>query len=161
MNQPNWQLIIIPLRDSYRSIQWTFSLKSAHYLSLVSLHRRLHDQSYLSYESDQIVLFFSNNLMSFSNISLIGMFRIYVYRLVIIVLWSYQNFLVIAYAHGPHYKHHTIITMNKFHFNKHKQDTWKYDWLIAHIVSIILEWHRATYISLSSCLIFIMKSMSK
>ena len=30
--------------------------------------------------------------------------------------------LVIAYAHGLHYKHHTRMTMNKFCFNEHKQD---------------------------------------
>ena len=29
--------------------------------------------------------------------------------------------------------------MNKFHFNEHKQDTWKCDWLIGHIISIHLE----------------------
>ena len=28
------------------------------------------------------------------------------------------------------------MTMNKFHFNEHKQDTWKCDWLICHIISI-------------------------
>ena len=28
------------------------------------------------------------------------------------------------------------MTMNKFHFNEHKQDTWKCDWLIGHIISI-------------------------
>ena len=28
------------------------------------------------------------------------------------------------------------MTMNKFHFNEHKQDTWKGDWLIGHIISI-------------------------
>ena len=26
--------------------------------------------------------------------------------------------------------------MNKFHFNEHKKDTWKCDWLIGHIISI-------------------------
>ena len=26
--------------------------------------------------------------------------------------------------------------MNKFHFNEHKRDTWKYDWLISHIIYI-------------------------
>ena len=26
--------------------------------------------------------------------------------------------------------------MNRFHFNKHKQDSWKCDWLIHHIISI-------------------------
>ena len=26
--------------------------------------------------------------------------------------------------------------MNEFHFNEHKQDTWKCDWLIGHIISI-------------------------
>ena len=30
--------------------------------------------------------------------------------------------LVIAPAHGLHCKHHTRMTMNKFHFNEHKQD---------------------------------------
>ena len=25
------------------------------------------------------------------------------------------------------------MTMNKFYFNEHKQDTWKCDWLIGHI----------------------------
>ena len=28
------------------------------------------------------------------------------------------------------------MTMNKFHFNEHKQDTWECDWLIRHIISI-------------------------
>ena len=28
------------------------------------------------------------------------------------------------------------MTMNKYHFNEHKQDTLKCDWLIAHIISI-------------------------
>ena len=28
------------------------------------------------------------------------------------------------------------MTMNKFHFNEHKQDSWKCDWLIGHIISI-------------------------
>ena len=27
--------------------------------------------------------------------------------------------------------------MNKFHFNEHKQDTWKTNWLLVHIISII------------------------
>ena len=27
--------------------------------------------------------------------------------------------------------------MNKFYFNEHKQDTWKCDWLIGHIISIM------------------------
>ena len=31
--------------------------------------------------------------------------------------------LVIAYAHELHYKHHTKMKMNKFHFNKHKLET--------------------------------------
>ena len=44
--------------------------------------------------------------------------------------------LVIAYAHGLHYKHHIGMTMDKFHFNKHKQDIWECDWLIGHIISI-------------------------
>ena len=48
----------VPFRDSYRSIHWTLSPKSTYYLSLVSLHRWLHDQSYLLYKSDKIVLFF-------------------------------------------------------------------------------------------------------
>ena len=26
--------------------------------------------------------------------------------------------------------------MNKFHFNEHKQETWKCDWLIGHLISI-------------------------
>ena len=29
------------------------------------------------------------------------------------------------------------MTMNKFHFNEHKQNTWMCDWLIGHIISII------------------------
>ena len=29
------------------------------------------------------------------------------------------------------------MTMNKFYFNEHKQDTWKCDWLIGHIISIM------------------------
>ena len=44
--------------------------------------------------------------------------------------------LVIAYAHGLHYKYHTQIKMNKYHFNEHKQNTWKCDWLIGHMISI-------------------------
>ena len=44
--------------------------------------------------------------------------------------------LVLAHAHGLHCKHNTRMTMNKFHFNEHKQDTWKCDWLIGHIISI-------------------------
>ena len=31
-------------------------------------------------------------------------------------------YLVIVYAHGLHYKYHTRMIMNKFHFNKHKQE---------------------------------------
>ena len=27
--------------------------------------------------------------------------------------------------------------MNKFHFNEHKKDTWKCDWLLGHIIFII------------------------
>ena len=38
--------------------------------------------------------------------------------------------LVIAYAHELHYKHHTKMKMNKFHFNKHKLETWQCDLLI-------------------------------
>ena len=32
--------------------------------------------------------------------------------------------------------------MNKYHFNEHKQDIWKCDWLIGHIISInwLKEW---------------------
>ena len=41
MNKLDWQLGIIPFRDSYGSIQWTLSPKSTHNLSLVSLHRLL------------------------------------------------------------------------------------------------------------------------
>ena len=33
------------------------------------------------------------------------------------------------------------MTMNKFHFNEHKQDWWKCDWLIGHIISITLTIH--------------------
>ena len=29
--------------------------------------------------------------------------------------------------------------MNKFHFNEHKQDWWKCDWLIGHIISIMKD----------------------
>ena len=47
--------------------------------------------------------------------------------------------LVIAYAYGLHCKHHTGMTMNKFYFNEHKQDTWKCDCLIGHIISIIKD----------------------
>ena len=68
INQPDSLFGIIPFRDLYRSIQWTLSPKSTHYLSLVSQHLLPHDQSYSSYESDQIVLFFPNNSMSSSNI---------------------------------------------------------------------------------------------
>ena len=28
------------------------------------------------------------------------------------------------------------MTMNKSHFNEHKQDIWKRDWLVGHIISI-------------------------
>ena len=44
--------------------------------------------------------------------------------------------LIIAYAHGFYYKHHTRMKLNKFHFNEHKKDRWKCDWLIGHIISI-------------------------
>ena len=44
--------------------------------------------------------------------------------------------LVIAHTNGLHGKHHTRMTMNKFHFNEHKQDTRKCDWLVGHIISI-------------------------
>ena len=47
--------------------------------------------------------------------------------------------VVIVYAYELHCKHHTRMTMNKFHFNEHKQDTWKCDWLIGHIISISLS----------------------
>ena len=30
--------------------------------------------------------------------------------------------------------------MNKFHFNAHKPDTWKCDWLIGHIISISINY---------------------
>ena len=51
--------------------------------------------------------------------------------------------LVIAYAHGLHCKHHTRMTMNKFHFNELKQDKWKCDWLIGHVIYITtsMSWH--------------------
>ena len=42
----------------------------------------------------------------------------------------------LPYAHGLHCKHHTQMTMNKFHFNELKRDTWKCDWLIGYIISI-------------------------
>ena len=32
------------------------------------------------------------------------------------------------------------MTMNKFHFNELKKDTWKCDWLIGHIIYINDEW---------------------
>ena len=61
----------------------------------------------------------------------------------------------IAHAHGLHCKHHTRMTMNKFHFNEHKQDTWKCDWLIGHIISIILFlpsiWYKELCILFSIC----------
>ena len=57
--------------------QWTRSPKSAHYLSLVFPHRWLQDQSYSSYELAEIVLFFLDNSMSFSNIPRIWMFKEY------------------------------------------------------------------------------------
>ena len=37
------------------------------------------------------------------------------------------------------------MTMNKFHFNEHKQDTLKCDWLIGHIISISLKWTTAIW----------------
>ena len=78
INQPDWQLGVTLFRDSRKSIQWPLSLKSTHYLSLVSPHWWLQDLSHSLYESDQIVLFFMNNLMSFYNIARIRMFRTYV-----------------------------------------------------------------------------------
>ena len=39
-------------------------------------------------------------------------------------------------------KHHIRITMNKFHFNEHKWDSWKYDWLICYIISIKHNTHK-------------------
>ena len=32
-------------------------------------------------------------------------------------------YLAIIYAHRFYYKHHTIMTMNRFFLNEHKQDT--------------------------------------
>ena len=42
------------------------------------------------------------------------------------------------------------MTMNGFHFNGHKQDTWKCDWLIGHIISISRCQHKAPRVKASS-----------
>ena len=47
--------------------------------------------------------------------------------------------LVIVRAHELHCKHHTRMTINKINFNKLKQDTWKCDWLIGHVISINIK----------------------
>ena len=60
------------------------SPKSIHYLFLVSPW--LSDQLYSSYEWNKIVLFFINNSMSFLNIPQMGVFKIYLCKLVIIIL---------------------------------------------------------------------------
>ena len=39
--------------------------------------------------------------------------------------------------------------MNKFYFNEHKLDMWKYDWLVGHIISISLA-HMALFVRLES-----------
>ena len=44
--------------------------------------------------------------------------------------------------------------MNKFYFHEHKQDTWKYDWLVGHIISFIYHTISKLHLSYRSILSF-------
>ena len=126
MYKPDWQLGIITIQGFI----WINSLKyffKEYPLSILSVSTSTTTRwTILILESDQIVLFISDKLIFLSNIPRIGIF---LYYDVIIIL------SIISYAHGLHCKHYIRMTMNEYHFNEYKQDSWKCYWLIGHIIS--------------------------
>ena len=91
-NYANWHLGIIPFKNFIWINSVNFFSKE-HLLSILGVSTSIATRSTLVIVYPTIVLFFPDNLMSFSNIPWIGMCRTYVQILVVIILWSYRNSL--------------------------------------------------------------------